>query len=128
MKKNIAFLFLRVGLGVVFLVFGIGKFQNDIWAQTMRTMNFFLALPWDVNISVILVGIVEAITGVALITGLFARFFAGTAAIQLMGILVLLKFEEVRDIGLLGAAIYIALIYDESLTITLFWKKRNGGV
>lgn len=127
MKRSIAFFFLRVGLGIVFLLFGIGKFQNDIWAQTIRTMNFFLRLPWDVGISVILVGMIEIAIGVALIIGLFTRFFAGLAVVQLTGILVLLKFEEIRDIGLLGAAVYIALVKDESLGIGWFWRKEKGG-
>lgn len=125
MKRNFAFLILRVGLGIVFLLFGIGKFQNDVWTQTIKTMNFFLVLPWDVGISVTLAGIIEIITGAALIIGLFPRFFAGLAAVQLAMILILLKFEEIRDIGLLGAALYIALVKDESLSVVWLWKKRK---
>ncbi len=128
MKNKVAFLITRVGLGAVFLLFGIGKFRNDIWAETIKSMDFFLKLPWDVNISVLLIGLLEVLTGIALIVGLSTRFFAAIAAAQLFGILVLFKFEETRDIGLLGAAIYMVLVRDESLSIGWLWKKRKGGI
>ena len=99
------------------MIFGIGKFTNDGWAQTIRSMDFFLKLPWDVNFSVFLIGIMEVSTGTALIVGLFTRFFALLAALQLCAILILLRFEEVRDIGLLGAAIFIAVVPDDFFSL-----------
>ena len=122
MKNKTAFLILRLTLGIVFLIFGIGKFTNDGWAQTIRSMDFFLNLPWDVNLSVFLIGIAEVSTGTALIIGLFTRFFALLAALQLCAILILLKFEEARDIGLLGAAIFMAVAPDDFLSLNGFWK------
>jgi uncharacterized membrane protein YphA (DoxX/SURF4 family) len=118
---------MRVGLGIVFLLFGIGKFRNDIWAETIRAMDFFTRLPWNINVSIILIGIIEILTGIALIIGLFTRFFAAIAAVQLIGILFLLKFEEIRDIGLLAMAIYIAVIKEDSFGLGWFLKKRKGG-
>ncbi|UCC95616.1 MAG: DoxX family protein [Candidatus Omnitrophota bacterium] len=117
MKKKIAFFILRVGLGVVFLIFGIGKLQGDIWAQTMSTMDFFKNLPWDVNISIYGVGILEILTGIFLIIGLFVRIAASVAALQLIGILILLQFQEIRDIGLLGAAVFLSVRRDDSFGI-----------
>lgn len=127
MKNKLAFLIIRVSLGIVFLIFGIGKFKNDIWAETIKAMYFFLKLPWDVNISVIVIGVIEALTGIALIIGLFTCFFAALAAAQLLGILILLKFEETRDIGLLGMAIYMAIVNNDSFGIDWLWKRRKGG-
>jgi len=127
MKNKIAFLFLRVSLGMVFLMFGIGKFRNDIWAETIRGMDFFLKLPWDVSISVFLIGVLEVLTGTALIVGAFTRFFSVAAAVQLLGILILLKFGEIRDIALLGAAIYMILVRDESFGVDWLRKGRAGG-
>lgn len=119
---------MRVGLGIVFFTFGIGKFSNDIWVETIRNMDFFIRLPWNVNISVALVGITEVLTGAALIIGLFTRFFAFAATAQLIGILILLKFGETRDIGLLGMALYMALIKEDSFGVDWLWKKvRKGG-
>lgn len=126
MKNKFAFLVMRISLGIVFLLFGIGKFRNDIWAETIRAMDFFIKLPWNVNISVFLIGITEIFTGAALIMGIFTRFFAVVAAAQLMGILILLKFQEIRDVGLLGMAIYMAIVSDSSFTIGCLWQKGKG--
>ncbi|MCX5709143.1 MAG: DoxX family protein [Candidatus Omnitrophica bacterium] len=125
MKKDAAFLLLRVSLGIVFLAFGIGKLENDIWAQTMRAMAFFLNLPWNVSVSVLIVGLLEIITGAALISGLFSRFFASLASLQLIGILVLLKFQEIRDVGLLGAAIFLAFTEYNVWGVDWFLTKRK---
>ena len=110
------------------MVFGIGKFRGDIWAETIKGMDFFLKLPWNVSISVYLIGALEVLTGVALIIGLFTRFFAALAAVQLIGIIILLKFQETRDIGLLGMAIYMVIVNDESFGIDRFWRKMERGV
>lgn len=77
---------IRVSLGLVFLLFGIGKLRGDVWAQTIRSMDFFLKLPWSVETSVMLIGSIEIVTGAALILGLCTRFFAACAAAQLLGI------------------------------------------
>lgn len=126
MKNKLAFLALRAALGMVFLIFGIGKFKNDIWAETIRAMDFFIRLPWDVNISVVLIGITEILTGAALIIGLFTRFFSAVAAAQLMGILILLKFEEARDIGLLGMAIYMTITDNKAFSADWFRRKNKA--
>ncbi len=118
---------MRVSLGLVFLIFGIGKFKNDIWAETIKTMDFFLRLPWNVNISVLLIGIIEILTGAALIIGLFTRFFAAMAAAQLMWILSLLNFQETRDIGLLGMAIYMTIVDNDAFAIGWLWRKQGKG-
>ena len=108
------------------MVFGIGKFRGDIWAETIKGMDFFLKLPWNVSISVYLIGALEVLTGVALIIGLFTRFFATLAVTQLIGILILLKFEEARDIGLLGMAIYMAIVENDAFAIDGLWRKGKG--
>ena len=115
---------MRLSLGVVFLIFGIGKFQNDIWAHTIRNMEFFQRLPWSLDLTVRLIGITETMTGIGLIAGFFTRFFAALAAIQLMAILILLKFEETRDIGLLGAAIYLSLAGSDTWGLGNLCKRK----
>jgi len=125
MKIKIGLLLLRVSLGVVFLIFGIGKFQNDIWAQTIRNMTVFESLPWSVDLTVILIGIVEVITAAALILGVFTRWFAALAALQLAAILVLLKFQQIRDIGLFGAALYLTLGGSDWCGAGHFLRKRE---
>jgi len=125
MKNKTAFLIMRTSIGIVFLLFGIGKLRNDVWAETIKTMDFFLKLPWGVNLSVLVIGIVEMATGVSLIIGLFTRFFASLAALQLLGIVILLKFEEIRDIGLLGAVVYMAFAKNDALSVDRFLTKQK---
>jgi uncharacterized membrane protein YphA (DoxX/SURF4 family) len=125
MENNIVYLVMRVSVGIVFLLFGIGKFQNDIWAETIKNMDFFMRLPLNVNITVYVIGTLEVATGIALISGLFTRFFAFIAALQLFGILLLLRFQEIRDIGLLGASLYMAAADNDSFGIDWFLKKRK---
>ena len=64
---------LRLGPGGVFLLFGTGKFQNDIWAQTIRNMAFFEAMPWTTDTSVVLAGILELVVAAGLILGIWLR-------------------------------------------------------
>ncbi|MFC1703340.1 DoxX family protein [Candidatus Omnitrophota bacterium] len=125
MRQKIAFVLLRTGLGAVFLVFGIGKFQHDYWARTIESMDFFQQLPWGVEYSVLAVGVLEVLTGTCLILGLFTRIIALIAAAQLFMILYLLQFQEIRDIGLLAAALYVAASADTSLGLDRFLNKRS---
>ena len=104
---------LRVSLGIVFLAFGIGKFQNDYWARTMESMPFVQKFPWSAHYSVLGVGVLEVLTATSLIIGFFWRYAAFMAATMLLGILILVQFQEVRDIALLGMALYLALYKKE---------------
>lgn len=113
MRNKIGLLLLRVSLGAVFLLFGIGKLNNDLWAQTMRSMSFFQGLPWDVQVSIVAVGIIEIITGALLILGFCTRYIAGLAAVLLIAIMCLLQFQELRDLGLLGTALYLMLVKEQ---------------
>lgn len=128
MKDKAGRLALRISLGTVFLIFGIGKFQNDIWAQTIRNMAVIESLPWSTDATVIIVGVVEVVTAGALILGVFTRWFAALAALQLATILVLLKFQQIRDIGLLGAAVCLALTGNDWGGLGQFMqRKRDTG-
>jgi uncharacterized membrane protein YphA (DoxX/SURF4 family) len=129
MKYNsLSFLILRLGLGVVFLVFGIGKFQADQWVQTIHSMEFFSHFPWSVDTSVVLIGAFEIITGLALILGFFCRFFALMASCQLVLILVLLSMvgiQEIRNIGLLAGAIALFLTQEDFLSLDALFKSHR---
>ena len=132
MRNKISYLILRVGLGCVFLFFGIGKFRGDEWADTMRSMGIFSHLPWNVDTSIILSGLVEVVTGLALILGLFVRFFSLAACFQLSAILVVLSvygIKETRDFGLLAMAIALSLSYEDFLSLGSFFcrRKRHTG-
>lgn len=128
MRNKISSLILRVGLGCVFLIFGIGKFRGDEWADTMRSMGLFSHLPWNVDTSIILSGTVEFVTGFALILGLFVRFFSLAACFQLSAILILLSvygIKETRDFGLLAMAIALFLSYEDFFSLGSFFHCRR---
>ncbi|MFH0877547.1 MAG: DoxX family protein [Candidatus Omnitrophota bacterium] len=125
-KNEVSVLVLRLGLGIVFLVFGIGKFRGDEWAQTMQNMAFFSYLPWSVNASIALAGAAEIITGCCLIAGLFLCFFSWIAACQIVAILILLFVQdivEIRDFGLLAMAVALALSPPDRLSLD-HWRKH----
>jgi uncharacterized membrane protein YphA (DoxX/SURF4 family) len=126
MKEKLGSTLLRIGLGTVFLLFGIGKFQNDYWARTMASMPFFEKLPWSTDISVLIAGCMEVLTGGCLVLGLWTRVFASLAAAQLVTILVLVQFQETRDIGLLGAALFMALAPDRSFGLLYFFNRTKN--
>ena len=110
MKSKYSNLILRLGLGIVFLIFGIGKFRNDIWSETIKNMTLFQNLvPFSLDIFVILIGVVEVLIAIFLIFGLFTRITALVAALELISILFLLKFQDVREIGLLAIALVLLL-------------------
>jgi uncharacterized membrane protein YphA (DoxX/SURF4 family) len=102
-----AYYFLRISLGVVFFTYGIGKFQNDYWARSIAAMSFFEHLPWSTLWSVRAIGLLEVCTGIGLMLGWRIRIWAAMAAVMLIGILCLLHFQEIRDLGLLGAAVFL---------------------
>ena len=121
-----AFTVMRVSVGAVFLVFGIGKFQHDYWARTIETMDVFQHLPWSPAISVLLIGTTEVAVGVLLLVGLWTRWAAGIAMFQLAAILFLLSFQETRDFGLWGAAFYMMIAPQPAWGLdALIQKRRN---
>ncbi len=77
----------------------------------------------SLDLTVLMIGITETLTGPGLMLGVFTRFFAALAAVQLFSILLLLQFEETRDIGLFGAAVYMALAGNDVWGIGQLWKK-----
>ncbi|MBP7216892.1 MAG: DoxX family protein [Candidatus Omnitrophica bacterium] len=126
MLPRIALTILQVSLGVVFFVFGIGKFQNDYWARTMASMDIFQRLPWSPAVSVIIAGIMEVATGLALMVGFRRRLFAFMAAIQLLIILFLLSFQEIRDVGLFGSALFLACSKEPAFGFDYVWKRYES--
>ena len=108
---------LRLGLGVVFLFFGVGKFLGDVWAQTIPNFSLIQMLPLSAHTIVIIIGSSEVIIGGLLIVGLFTRWVALAASVELIIILLLLNFSEIRDIGLLAG--FLSLVFTGSSFLSL---------
>lgn len=102
---------LRVGLGSVFVVFGLWKAMNPV--------DWILFLPDFVTALVAgsqsldgfgvlkLMGFVEAVLGVQLLTGMFTRTTGALCAFLLAGIVFHIGLTQIglRDLGLLGASL-----------------------
>jgi uncharacterized membrane protein YphA (DoxX/SURF4 family) len=100
----------RIGVAVVFLVFGVWQFVDPVsWYGYLPA-----SLPFGLSpaTALYLNGALDVLLGVALILGIFARIVAIIAAVHLAIITSTLGWNDVtvRDLGLvivlLGVAIY----------------------
>jgi len=89
---------LRVGMGIVFLWFGVLKFfpglspATDLAVRTITTLTFGLIPP---NISLFLLATLESAIGLGLLTGKFMRLILALLAFQMAGTLTpLLLFPQ----------------------------------
>ncbi|MGD0976755.1 MAG: DoxX family membrane protein [Minisyncoccia bacterium] len=114
-SNKYSFFFLRLGLAAVFLWFGVDKLVNP---------NYWLATWWPGQLSSIVshfslsetqmiyaLGVFEILTGLSLLTNVFAKFFSTLAIIYLVAILIVNGWTEitVRDFGLMGG--FLAIIF-----------------
>lgn len=93
---------LRIGLGGVFLLFGIDKFFHPImWINWVPSI-LFSVIPIGKTSFIFIVGASEAFLGLLVFIGYFARFAAGLSALHLLFILFAVGFNEImiRDFGL----------------------------
>jgi uncharacterized membrane protein YphA (DoxX/SURF4 family) len=111
--KNYSNIILRLGLGIVFLFFGIGKLRQDVWFHTIKNMQVFGFFGGGIEYFIYLIGLVEILIALFLIIGKYIRFFSALAALHILVILILIKFGEIRDVGLLAMAVYLALMGDK---------------
>lgn len=111
---------IRIGLAVVFLWFGVGKFINPGYWLNAWVPHTVMALLPKFRLSgmdfVYLNGIFEVLIGLSLISGLGLRFFAFLGIIFLFLVLLFNGVSEVtiRDVGLMGGLLSL-----------LFWPVRN---
>ena len=114
--RNSAVLILRIGIGLVFLLFGIDKLR--------RPLNWVIYLPADMGqaiqnsglVSVVqflgIQGFIEAALGFHLIVGCLGRWTALGCSVLLMAIISVIGFGEtgIRDVGLLSAALALTFL------------------
>lgn len=109
-KEDTGLLLLRLGLGGVFVLFGIDKFFHpEFWSVFMPEW-FFSFLPVEVFTFIYLLGVFEIIVGSAVLIGFYTKISAVICAAFLLGIIASLGFNDVmiRDAGLLFLALGIA--------------------
>ncbi len=111
-KDELGLLLLRIGLGGVFLVFGIDKFFNPKFWSAYMPPWFSGILPMEMFTFIYLLGVFEIIFGLAVLVGFCTRFSAGVCAVFLLGIIFSLGFNEiiVRDAGLFFLALGVVVL------------------
>jgi len=117
-KLNIALLILRIGLGVVFLLFGYQKLSNP--SQTTSEIQLVLAFIPLAGAAAInfYLGLTEVTVSIGLLTGIYARFFGIIAALLTTSFFAsfLIKFgfsinpDLYRDIGLTAIGIALGIL------------------
>ena len=108
-KESLGLLLFRIGLGGVFLLFGIDKFFHPVFWAGYIPQWFTLV---SAGTLLVVLGIVEAILGAMVLVGFGTRFAASISALMLLGIIISLGYNEimVRDAGLLCLALGIAVL------------------
>lgn len=109
-KNALGLLLLRMGLGGVFLWFGIDKFFHpNIWANYIPQ---WFPMMMSIGMFILLLGIVETLVGALVLFGLFTRTSAVIAALMLIPIIISLGYNEigVRDFGLFLLALGISAL------------------
>ena len=108
-------LLLRLGISVVFLLFGIDKFIRPLfWAAFVpKFLNDII--PFSLTNFIYLMGLIETILGALIFIGLFTRIASILSAIHLFFIIISLAIPLgyndiiVRDIGLFFMALALSL-------------------
>ncbi len=122
-KSTIGLLLLRIGLGGVFLWFGIDKFVHPaIWANYIPQW-FPMLIPMSTFI--LLLGVVETIVGALVLFGLFTKYAAAVSALMLIPIIISLGYNEigVRDFGLFMLALGLAFLGAGKYSLDAKWRK-----
>jgi len=108
-------IFLRFGLALVFLWFGIDKMIHvSYWTTVWIPPNLFEIIGRfgiSQNQLIYGAGFFEILTGLSLLSSVFAKFFSLLAILYLIAILILNGLSEitVRDIGLIGGLLAVLL-------------------
>lgn len=112
MKKmeNWGFLALRLSVGIIFIMQGWGKLNGGIemFAGMLESKGFFLPM-----LFAYLVAITEFLGGLAIIFGVFVRFFA-----QLLAIIMLVALLTVHLSGPFAGAMAVIALLGSTLALT----------
>lgn len=123
-------LFLRIGLGAVFLLFGFDKIVNLGGSiGVVANLGFISADLSILKIFVMSLGILEILMALSFFFGFLTRLAAFGASVFFVLILISFKvkfgFLEYRDIGLLGMSLYFLFNGAEEFSVDrLIFKKK----
>jgi uncharacterized membrane protein YphA (DoxX/SURF4 family) len=111
MKKSKAFHILRLGLGITFLWIGVLILQSpSAWAAFISPWAARF-IPMSLQSAMIGAGILDVAVGFFLIVNIFTWLAGFVGAAHLLMVLLVSGFnpDTIRDIGLLGAALYAGI-------------------
>lgn len=111
-NSSYAGVFLRLGLAIVFLWFGIDKFFSPTtWVAFVPGWMHSLS-PIDMNVFMYIQGAIETVIGVLLLVGYKTRLAAAGAAAILVIVIISVGLNELglRDFALLCGAIALMLL------------------
>lgn len=116
-KEEYVSILLRLGVGFVFVWFGVDKFFHPaVWLG-------WVPMPASNNL-IYFLGAVETLVGLFILFGFLLKFAAIVASLMLFGIIVSIPFSEisVRDISIFFAA--LALLFSrDSFSIDVWWRR-----
>lgn len=113
----------RLGVGVVFFVFGIWQLiQPQYWLGYLPNFPFSGV---SLTLIIVLNGILDGIVGLSLLLGFYPRIFSALGALHLFVISISLGFNDVtmRDIGLILVLISVFLNGEDKWCIDRLWRK-----
>ncbi len=119
-RRKLGNFFVRISLAIVFLVAGLGKVVYKAAVPSIDMVITFL----PAETSSLVLGGVELLIALLLILGLWTRVAGWAAAILLAGFLIagsvlgmFVAAGLLKDIALLGAALYLGLVGARSFAI-----------
>ncbi len=128
MRDALAVFILRIGLGGVFLWFGVDKcFDPASWYGWVPA-SIQNRLPISMDLFLIAQGVVEAILGFFLVTGFLTRLSSLACSVILIAIVYFSGFNEImiRDLGLLAAALSLLMTGAREISFDrLFFHRRK---
>lgn len=127
MKNSLGLLILRIGIGLVFLLFGIDKLANPSHWVIYIPADFGHDLDLDMRLVLKFQGMVELLTGIHMLAGLQTRVAASAAAVILLLIIFFLGWDPVtiRDLGLLGACLALVTVGPGPWSVDAVIKGNN---
>ena len=126
-KENLSKLVIRLAPGIVFLVFGIGKFVNPVYWLSYIPQSISNLIPFDQSTFIYTLGVIEAIIGILLIIGLFIKFISIVSSIHLVLVISSLGFNEIsaRDFALLLISISLILTNPSKYSLDSYLKRSK---
>jgi uncharacterized membrane protein YphA (DoxX/SURF4 family) len=121
-------LILKVGLGIVFIYFGVNQIMNpemwvDLLPSFLNNLNFF-----QPESLIFLNGTFDILVGFCLILGLFLKIISVLAFLHLISIFIFsLGFTQsgIRDFGLALASLSLFFSEDDKFSLSRFLRQRQ---